>query len=72
MEAFKTSENADTPTAEIILITLLSKFKFSPTQDKITWNLSQIISPSVKEPDGSGSEQKGLPLVVEIIEKPRT
>lgn len=55
---------------KIILITLLSKFKFSPTEDEIIWNLSQIISPSVKAPDGSGSEKKGLPLVVEIIGKP--
>jgi hypothetical protein len=69
LEAFKASENADTSTVEIILITLLSKFKFSPTENEIIWNLSQIISPSVKGPDGSESEQKGLPLVVEIIEK---
>ena len=60
-----------TPTAEIILITLLSKFKFSPTEDETIWNISQMISPSMKAPSWSGSEEKkGLPLVVEIVEKP--
>ena len=47
LEVFKTSENADMPTTEIVLMTSLSKFKSLPTEDKIIWNFSQIIPPSV-------------------------
>ncbi|TFK47420.1 cytochrome P450 [Heliocybe sulcata] len=56
-----------------ILATLLSSFAFSPTGDKIVWNLSQIISPSVRKeiihPSSSREvhEQQGLPLVVRPI-----
>ncbi|KZT25478.1 cytochrome P450 [Neolentinus lepideus HHB14362 ss-1] len=56
-----------------ILVTLLSSFEFSPTPDHVVWNLSQIISPSIrKEIVGSTGarevhEQQGLPLVVRSI-----
>lgn len=53
--------------SEIILATLLRRFKFSPTKDEVIWNLSQIISPSVRRLDEGGFvEEKGLPLVVEL------
>lgn len=57
---------------EIILATVLSKMYFRPTDDEVVWNLSQIISPSIRRPSaksggGKGSfadeESKGLPLV---------
>lgn len=55
---------------EIILATLLRRFKFSSTNDEIIWNLSQIISPSVRRPstinDSGFEEEKGLPMVVEL------
>ncbi|KAE9394332.1 cytochrome P450 [Gymnopus androsaceus JB14] len=52
---------------KIILATLLRRFKFSPTKDEVIWNLSQIISPSVRRLDEGGFvEEKGLPLVVEL------
>lgn len=59
-------------TIEIILATLLSKFSLTPTNDEIIWNLSQIISPSVKrsitnENGVEHQEKKGLPLFVQII-----
>ncbi|KAF8959860.1 cytochrome P450 [Flammula alnicola] len=54
---------------KIILSTLLSRFKFSCTQDEIVWNLSQIISPSVcmTNSEGLRSESKGLPLIVKNV-----
>ena len=60
---------------EIILATLLLKLRFSRTDDDIVWNLSQIISPSVRrsvEVEGQevAQEVKGLPLVVESIVDP--
>ncbi|KAJ3893683.1 cytochrome P450 [Lentinula edodes] len=55
---------------KIILATLLRRFKFSSTNDEIIWNLSQIISPSVRRPstinDSGIEEEKGLPMVVEL------
>ncbi|KAJ4489794.1 cytochrome P450 [Lentinula lateritia] len=55
---------------KIILATLLRRFKFSSTNDEIIWNLSQIISPSVRRPstinDSGFEEEKGLPMVVEL------
>ncbi|KAF9267007.1 cytochrome P450 [Marasmius fiardii PR-910] len=57
---------------KIILATLLLKFRFSKTEDEIVWNLSQIISPSVRRSVRKGEEMffeetKGLPLVVESL-----
>ncbi|KAJ3727199.1 cytochrome P450 [Lentinula guzmanii] len=56
---------------KIILATLVRRLKFSSTRDEIIWNLSQIISPSVRRPspvsDGSYIEEKGLPMTVEVI-----
>ncbi|KAF9065024.1 cytochrome P450 [Rhodocollybia butyracea] len=56
---------------KIILATLLRRFKFSSTNEEVVWNLSQIISPSVRRPsetpEGGFIEEKGLPLVVELI-----
>ncbi|KAF8999694.1 cytochrome P450 [Cyathus striatus] len=49
---------------KIILISLLSRFEFAHTGEEIVWNLSQIISPSVK--DGEG-EKKGMPLFIKRI-----
>ncbi|KAG6890526.1 hypothetical protein C0995_007728 [Termitomyces sp. Mi166 len=54
---------------KILLSVLLTTFEFSSTKDKIVWNLSQIISPSVQTswmtPAGLVTdEKKGLPLVV--------
>jgi hypothetical protein len=46
--------------AEIILATLLSKMSFEPTEDEIIWNLSQIISPSIRM--GAEKEEKGMPV----------
>ncbi|KAF8883812.1 cytochrome P450 [Infundibulicybe gibba] len=56
---------------KILLATLLSRFSFSATGDVIVWNLSQIISPSVRTFTESGNafeEHKGLPLVVDLVE----
>ena len=58
---------------EILLATLLLKFEFASTGDKIAWNLSQIIFPSVQNlrtVDGEEviEERKGLPLLVRIRE----
>lgn len=57
---------------EIILSTLLTKFRLSATDDEIVWNLSQIISPSVRNVNNSAEgvvieEKKGLPLIVEEL-----
>ncbi|KAA1478681.1 cytochrome P450 [Dentipellis sp. KUC8613] len=54
---------------KIILATLLTRFKFSSTSDHIVWNLSQIISPSVRMPetDGKNVEKQGLPTCVTAI-----
>ena len=72
---------------EILLATLLSKFRFVPAanqnglREEIVWNLSQIISPSVrhrkvyKKRGFEGAmetvieeiEEKGLPLGVEVL-----
>ncbi|KAF5313131.1 hypothetical protein D9619_003761 [Psilocybe cf. subviscida] len=54
---------------KIILAVLISRFAFSTTQDEIVWNLSQIISPSIREKMGSGLqvERKGMPLIVESL-----
>ncbi|KAG6865211.1 hypothetical protein C0991_004412 [Blastosporella zonata] len=54
---------------KILLSVLLTTFEFSSTEDKIVWNLSQIISPSVQTSrityEGRVTEEKkGLPLVV--------
>lgn len=58
---------------EIILSVLLMRFRFSSTDDHIVWNLSQIISPSVRtmsDSDGGplAVEKKGLPLIVQMLE----
>ncbi|KAF5364560.1 hypothetical protein D9757_011807 [Collybiopsis confluens] len=56
---------------KILLATLLRRFKFSLTQDEIIWNLSQIISPSVRRTSADECglmEEKGLPLVVELTD----
>ncbi|KIY50941.1 cytochrome P450 [Fistulina hepatica ATCC 64428] len=51
---------------KVLLVTLLSRFSFTSTQDRIVWNLSQIIAPSVASigSDGRVVEEKGLPLRV--------
>lgn len=57
--------------AEIILTNVLSKMYFKPTDEEVVWDLSQIISPSVRRTltvtakDGRQvtEETKGLPLV---------
>ncbi|KAJ3758339.1 cytochrome P450 [Lentinula raphanica] len=58
---------------KIILATLLRRLRFSSTEDEIIWNLSQIISPSVRRPsptvDQEDREEKGLPMLVDLIAK---
>lgn len=51
---------------EIIIATLLLRFKMACTEADVVWNLSQIISPSVRTNDSNGvpEERKGLPLFV--------
>ncbi|KAH9487411.1 Cytochrome P450 monooxygenase 91 [Psilocybe cubensis] len=51
---------------KIIIATLLLRFKMTCTEADIVWNLSQIISPSVRTGDLNGvpEERKGLPLFV--------
>ncbi|KAG2024085.1 cytochrome P450 [Coprinopsis cinerea AmutBmut pab1-1] len=56
---------------KIVLVTLLSRMKFNPTGSEIVWNLSQIISPSVRirvdaESGKSFEETKGMPLYATI------
>jgi len=56
---------------EILLSVLISKFEFGVTDEKVVWNLSQIISPSVQtgsmtETGYVVEEKKGLPLVVKV------
>ncbi|KAJ7454338.1 cytochrome P450 [Mycena galericulata] len=54
---------------KILLLTLISRFEFSLTEVEIVWNLSQIISPSVRTlKDGNWVEEKGMPLCVRLIE----
>ncbi|PFH46929.1 hypothetical protein AMATHDRAFT_153366 [Amanita thiersii Skay4041] len=51
---------------KIILVTLLTRFKFALAEEKgteIVWNMSQIISPSVRN-TVAGTEHKGMPLRV--------
>lgn len=52
---------------KILLVTLLQRFRFAPTKQngEIVWNLSQILSPSVRTQDGK--ERKGMPLGVERV-----
>jgi cytochrome P450 len=52
---------------KILIVTLISRFRFSATkeQGEVVWNLSQILSPSIRSLDGQ--ERKGLPLVVERL-----
>ncbi|KAJ7617102.1 cytochrome P450 [Roridomyces roridus] len=56
---------------KIFLTTLLRRFEFSTTGtqgNEIVWNLSQIISPSVRVVrDGKVCEEKGLPLRVRMV-----
>ncbi|CAA7269679.1 unnamed protein product [Cyclocybe aegerita] len=56
---------------KIILATLLTRFKFSCSENDpdVGWNLSQIISPSVRTTTAEGGvdEKKGLPLIVESL-----
>ncbi|GLB36851.1 putative cytochrome P450 [Lyophyllum shimeji] len=59
---------------KILLSALLTKFEFSATHDRIVWNLSQIISPSVQTttetPAGRVVEEKrGLPLLVRRLDE---
>jgi hypothetical protein len=54
----------------MLLIALVSRFDISPTADEIVWNLSQIISPSVRSITGSSTrEEKGLPLCMKLLEE---
>ncbi|KAJ7922415.1 cytochrome P450 [Mycena leptocephala] len=54
---------------KILLITLISRFEMSQTKDEIAWNLSQIISPSVRSvTDGMVHEEKGLPLCMKLTD----
>jgi len=62
---------------KILLATLVSRFSFATTQDEVVWNLSQIISPSVRVPAAPGSlpvllEKQGLPLLVNLISEEAT
>ncbi|KAI5120423.1 hypothetical protein M0805_006923 [Coniferiporia weirii] len=54
---------------KVILAVLLSSFRFTSTQDRIVWNLSQILSPSVASTDGKDGEveRQGMPIDVEIM-----
>ncbi|KAJ7078782.1 cytochrome P450 [Mycena epipterygia] len=55
---------------KILLVTLINRFEFTTTEDDIVWNLSQIISPSVRIVKlDSTVEEKGLPLYVKLIEE---
>ncbi|KAF7355908.1 hypothetical protein MVEN_00919800 [Mycena venus] len=57
---------------KILLIAMISRFEISSTKDEIVWNLSQIISPSVRtvpESGGIAREEKGLPLCMKLIEE---
>ncbi|KAJ7358445.1 cytochrome P450 [Mycena albidolilacea] len=55
---------------KMLLIALVSRFDISPTADEIVWNLSQIISPSVRSITGSSArEEKGLPLCMKLLEE---
>lgn len=59
---------------KILLATLLLKFEFAATDDRIVWNLSQIISPSVQksriiDDHEVIEEQKGLPLLVKLCKE---
>ncbi|KAJ6548742.1 cytochrome P450 [Mycena capillaripes] len=56
---------------KILLIILISRFEISATEDEIVWNLSQIISPSVRtieQKDQISIEAKGMPLWLKAIE----
>ncbi|KAF5376914.1 hypothetical protein D9615_007312 [Tricholomella constricta] len=59
---------------KILLSVLLTKFEFSSTNDEIVWNLSQIISPSIRVSKAASEgrvveEKKGLPLIVRLCEE---
>ncbi|KAJ7728473.1 cytochrome P450 [Mycena metata] len=54
---------------KILLISLISRFEILPTEDDVVWNLSQIISPSVRiMKEGVEAEEKGLPLRVKLVD----
>ncbi|KAH8111360.1 cytochrome P450 [Phellopilus nigrolimitatus] len=54
---------------KIILVTLLSSFRFTATEDQIVWNLSQILTPSFRAggANDSGGEKQGMPISVEVL-----
>ncbi|KAJ7152026.1 cytochrome P450 [Mycena filopes] len=53
---------------KILLISLISRFEMLPTEDEIVWNLSQIISPSVRTvKEGLAGEEKGLPIRMRLV-----
>ena len=55
--------------SEVILSTLLRNFKFQPSGHHVVWNLSQILSPSVKvdNDDGNVKEVQGLPVEIGLL-----
>ena len=55
--------------SEAILTTLLRTFTFRPTSDRIVWNLSQILSPSVRseDEDGDAMDKQGLPVEISLV-----
>ncbi|KAJ7026620.1 cytochrome P450 [Mycena alexandri] len=54
---------------KILLISLISRFEILPSEDDVVWNLSQIISASVRiMKEGVEAEEKGLPLRVKVVD----
>ena len=54
------------PIAEAVLVTLLSKFTFAPSDRDVYWNLAAIQYPTV----GKNSTRPELPMKVRFMESP--
>lgn len=53
----------DPPSAEVVLVMLLAKFTFAPSDQEIYWNLAGIQYPTV----GNDSSQPQLPMKVGLV-----
>ncbi|CAE6474028.1 unnamed protein product [Rhizoctonia solani] len=52
---------------KLILSTLVSSFKFDPTQDAIKWMDDGIVKPHIQRADGSISEEPMMPVKVTVL-----
>lgn len=64
---------SDSRHIEVVLLLLVESFKFSLPKDKeIVWQMTGVVSPTVKSGEGSNNDQAGtpqskMPLIVERV-----